>query len=111
MQIIVIEARTADARDIALPFDTDEHVVDAWDWIVGNGMLGDFNYRPVAEGDDPNRFFIEHYLADIAAGKPRRPLTAQLVRKLVSSIFGAELSHRIMDLYDPKPALKTARGN
>lgn len=110
MKIIVIDSRRHGVENIALPFEEESDIVDAWDWVVANDWLSDFSYRPAAEGEDPNRFFIEKYLADIKAGTSRLPLAAGLVRKLFASIYGAELQHQIIDLYDPKPALKIARG-
>lgn len=101
MKIMFLESRSTNVEDTALTFETDEQVVSAWDWLVANKWLIDFSYRPEAEGEDPDRSFIRQYLDDVRAGVERRPLKADLIRRLMPSIHGAELRHTVVELRDP----------
>lgn len=99
MKILNINARTRDQVDIALPFETDEHVLAAWDHIfVTNRRHLDFSYRPQSEGEDRDRAYIDDFLRNQHAGTPLPTPGAEEARRLIPKLYGAELNYDIREL-------------
>jgi hypothetical protein len=99
MKILNVNARQTNQTDIALPFDTDEQVVAAWDHIfVGNRRMLDFSYRPAAEGEDVDRAFIDAFLNSLRTDNPMPSPDAATIRRLIRKMWGAELNYDIREL-------------
>lgn len=99
MKILNINARQTNQTDIALPFETDEQVIAAWNHIfVENRRMLDFSYRPGAEGEDVDRAFIEAFLNSQHSGTPMSTPEAATIRRLIPKLWGADLSYDIREL-------------
>lgn len=99
MKILNINARTTDQVDVALPFETDEHVLAAWEHIfVTNRRHLDFSYRPESDGEDRDRAYIESFLQHQHAGTPLPSPVPGEVRRLIPKLWGAELNYDIREL-------------
>lgn len=101
MKILCINATEVGKTSFALPFDTDEQVVEAWGDVVSHRLLS-FSYRPDSEGRDATRSLIDQYLAVFARdGKVIEPLP-DTVRRFFTKIYQAELNHDIRELIGVK---------
>lgn len=99
MKILNINARQTNQTDVALPFETDRQVCRAWEYLLSRGHLNDFSYRPESEGEDKDRAFIADLRRRRAAGEcmdggPE----ADEIRRLISKLWGADLSYDIREL-------------
>lgn len=99
MKILNINARSVGQVEIALPFETDEQVSFAWDYIfvVNRGML-DFSYRPTSEGEDKDRAFIDEFLSSQRSDHPLSSPDAATIRRTIPKLWGAELNYDIREL-------------
>lgn len=95
-KVLTLDAKSVKEAIVALPFTTDAEIVAAWKWLVGDGRLRDFSYRPSSEGEDPWRSRVESYLAAPAGQRPG--LDAATVKAMLGSLFGADLYFNIRDV-------------
>lgn len=100
MKILNINQRATNEIDVALPFETDEQVVTAWDYIVANRRADSFDYRPVSEGEDGDRAYLYAFFKFHRAGEPLPAPTADQIRRFVPKIWQAEMSYDIRELLD-----------
>ena len=99
MKILNINRRSVGQVEIALPFETDEQVIAAWNYIfVDNHRMLDFSYRPDSEGINEDRAFIEGFLEGQRGGNAMPVPAADKVRSLISKLWGADLSCDIREL-------------
>lgn len=99
MRILNINARQTNQTDIALPFETDEQVIAAWNHIfVENRRMLDFSYRPAAEGENVDRAFIAAFLHSQHSGTAMPTPDTATIRRLISKLWGADLSYDIREL-------------
>lgn len=98
-KVLTLDPKSRRETCVALPFTTDDEIVAAWKWLVGDGRLMDFSYRPASEGEDPWRSRVESYLA--APAGQRHGLDAATVKAMLGSLFGADLYFNIRDVIDP----------
>jgi hypothetical protein len=99
MKIININSRTVKQVDFALPFETDDQVTAAWEHIfVHHRGLLDFSYRPAADGEDPDRYYIESFLEGHCVGTVMPLPDAGTIRRLIPKLFQAELGYDIREL-------------
>lgn len=101
MKILNINRRTVSQVEIAMPFETDDQVTAAWEYLfVHNSGLLDFSYRPHSEGEDKDRAFIEAFLISRRSGNPMPSPDAVTIRRILPKVFQAELSYDIRELLD-----------
>lgn len=98
-KVLTLDAKSRKEASVALPFTTDDEIVSAWKWLVGDGRLMDFSYRPASEGEDPWRSRVESYLTAPAGQRPG--LDAATVKAMLGSLFGADLFFNIRDVIEP----------
>lgn len=98
MKIININRRATNEIDVALPFETDAHVLAAWDYIIANRRVEDFSYRPDSEGEDQDRAYIDQYLQRHRSGTPQARPDADHIRRLIPKIWQAEMNFDIRQL-------------
>lgn len=101
MKILNINRRTVNQVEIALPFETDEQVSYAWTYlfVMHTNML-DFSYRPLSEGEDEDRAFIDAFLEGQRSGTLMPLPDAETIRRLLPKVFQAELAFDIRELID-----------
>lgn len=104
MRILNINRRSVGQVEVALPFETDLHVYRAWEYLVAEGHLGDFDYRPGSEGEDQDRAGIAGYLSARRKGDYVEPPDADSIRRYVPKIWGAELNYDIRELIGLYPS-------
>lgn len=98
MKILNINRRSVGQAEVALPFETDEQVSRAWEYLVARGHLGDFSYRPDSEGYDGDRAFIADYLRARHGGECVEPPEPDQIRRAIPKIWQAEMDHDIREL-------------
>ena len=99
MKILNVNRRSVGQVEIALPFETDEQVIAAWNYIfVANRRMLDFSYRPGSEGEDEDRAFIDAFLSSQRSDSPVPSPGAATIRRLIPKIWGAELNYDIREL-------------
>lgn len=98
MKIININRRSAGQTEVALPFETDQQVLAAWEYLVAGRHLADFSYRPSSEGEDKDRAYIESYLLARRRGECVESPDADQLRQMIPKIWGAELNFDIREL-------------
>lgn len=100
MKIINLNPRYTTQTVIALPFETDSDVCNAWEYIVSNDWLGSFDYRPNTEGEDEERASISAYLSARRQGEPIEFPDPETIRRYIPKIWQAEMNFDIRDLLD-----------
>lgn len=104
MKILNINRRATNEINVALPFETDAHVLAAWDHIITNRRADSFSYRPHSEGEDPDRAFMDEYLRNHRSGTPQPAPSPSQVRRTVPKIWQEEMNYDIRSLVSPGPA-------
>lgn len=97
MKILCINATEVGKTDFALPFETDEQVLAAWNDVVSHRLLN-LSYRHETEGTDATRSLIEQYLKVFAADGTVVEPFPDTVRRFFTKIYQAELNHDIREL-------------
>ncbi|WP_230854494.1 hypothetical protein [Arthrobacter terrae] len=103
MKILNINHRAVGQVEIALPFETDEQVGRAWEYLVACRHLADFSYRPDSEGEDEDRAFIASYLRRRHGGECMEGPESDEIRRIIPKIWQAELSFDIRELIGVEP--------
>ncbi|MBT2549742.1 hypothetical protein [Arthrobacter sp. ISL-65] len=98
VKILNINRREVGQEEIALPFETDEQVSAAWDYLVENRSFFDFSYRPECDGEDGDRAYLYAYLKYLRAGEPLPTPTADQIRRLIPKIWQSEMSYDFREL-------------
>lgn len=105
MKILNLNSRATNEIDVALPFESDAQVLDAWDYIMVNGRAGDFRYDPEVEGYDPDRAWMHQYFMNRWNKTPQPAFDADQVRRAIPKIWGAEMNYDIRELLSPGDGL------
>lgn len=98
VKILNINRRTVTQAEIALPFETDDHVLAAWSYLINNPSILDFSYRPHSEGEDGDRALMEAQFTAALRREPVDVLPAETIRRILPKIYQAELAYDIREL-------------
>ncbi|GAA4033545.1 hypothetical protein GCM10023063_16550 [Arthrobacter methylotrophus] len=100
MKILNINRRSVGQVEVALPFDTDEQVSRAFEYLVSRALT-EFRYDPEVDGEDADRALIADYLRRRNKGEcmDDGPEAAD-IRRFIPKIWGAELDYDIRELLD-----------
>lgn len=98
MKILNINAISTGQTGIALPYETDEHVQSAWEYIFRQNCV---NVRPEPDVNNQDRAMLEHCANAFREGEGLHIAPADQTRGLISSIRQSEMSHDVRELFDP----------
>ena len=100
MKILNINRRATNEIDVALPFETDAQVLNAWDYLIANRRADDFRYDPEVDEEDADRAWMGQYMANHRAGTVQPVPAADQVRRSIAKLWGAEMNYDIRELLD-----------
>lgn len=83
---------------IALPYETDEHVRSAWEYIFRRNCV---TVRPEPDVHDQDRAMLEYCAEAFQKEEELHVPGADQARRLISSIRQSEMSHDVRELFDP----------
>lgn len=98
MKILNINATSTRQADIALPYETDEHVQSAWQYIFRRNCV---NVQPEPDVNSQDRAMLEHCAKAFQQGEQLHIPGADQARRLILSIRQSEMSYDIRELFDP----------
>lgn len=98
MKILNISATSTGQKNIALPYETDEHVQSAWVYIFRRNCV---NIQPEPDVNNQDRAMLEFCAEAFRKGEELRIPGADQIRGLVATIRQGEMSHDIRELFDP----------
>ncbi|GGI86880.1 hypothetical protein [Pseudarthrobacter scleromae] len=98
MKILNINSISTRQSAIALPYETDEHVQSAWEYIF---RLNCVDVRPEPNVNNQDRAMLEYCAEAFRKGEELHIPGADQTRRLIASIRQSEMSHDIRELFDP----------
>lgn len=98
MKILNINAASTGQTGIALPYETDEQVESAWEYIFRRNCV---NVRPEPDVNNQDRAMLEYCANAFREGKELHLPPADQTRGLISQIRQSEMSHDIRELFEP----------
>lgn len=98
MKILNINAISTLQSDIALPYETDEHVQSAWEYIFRQNWV---NVSAELDVNTQDRAMLEYCAEAFRKGEELHMPSADQARRLISSIRQSEMRHDIRELFDP----------
>lgn len=98
MKILNINAISTGQSDIALPYETDEHVQSAWEYIFRRNCI---NVSAEPDVNTQDRAMLEHCAEAFRKGEQLHVPGADQARRLIASVRQSEMSHDIRELFDP----------
>lgn len=98
MKILNINAISTGQSDIALPYETDEHVQSAWEYIFRRNCI---NVSAEPDVNTQDRAMLEYCAEAFRKGEQLHKPSADQARRLISSIRQSEMSHDIRELFEP----------
>lgn len=98
MKILNINAASTHQADIALPYETDEQVQSAWEYIFRRNCV---KVRPEPYVDNQDRAMLEYCAEAFRKDEELHIPGADQTRRLISTIRQNEMSHDVRELFDP----------